>query len=186
MMSAKNPKIEEINRRNKEFWRDAQAQFEARINDLPGDARRAVRRYDEDMKKVAAGAMDIKAIPSLEYEVAELERIEKEQSSERQTMRAKKPRTAKTEKPITAFIKTLIKRRPDASPAEILASVYREARDATEGAGFEKYEDGVVSTDSYESGPKKGKPIQLLNERSLRSEISRLRKKKDLTLTGYR
>jgi hypothetical protein len=163
--------LDNMIRANAEFWAKATARFKARVNERPGDVRRALdataKQFEWD-RAVSGTEIDaVRKQRSLEAKIFELEEIEAGQTSERNSSYAKRERKARIN-PIHLVIIGRMKRNRDSSDSEILSALLNEVENGSIELSPDKK--SFVATDED------GKRFRL-SVTSLSPIISRLRRK---------
>lgn len=132
-----NPKIAEINRRNREVAEATTKRFNARASSRPTEINRALKLLDEQHRRNIAGGDDprqaTRKLPSFESVVFELEdheaeiapTIREEVVKDQQAARGRKSATARRERlnPIKAMIKRIRQENPHWSQERIAEKI---------------------------------------------------------------
>jgi hypothetical protein len=118
-----------MNRANAEFWAKKAARFKARVNERPGDVRRALdataKQFERDRAVFGTEIDAMRSQGSLEAKIFELEEIEAGQTRERNSSKARLPRPRRPN-PIRMFVISLLKMKRNLSNSEILAALTTE------------------------------------------------------------
>ncbi len=150
------PTPAEINERNRLFWKEWAARFEKRVEERPGDVKRALERLSREGMK----GTPIRALSPLEQIVLDYEEVEREHDKARQSRTAKAPRKPRGNA-INDFVDRRLKQNPKASAKEIWDALLDDARLGMSGL-FQTAGDGIEATGNRAQRVKPGGAFDVL------------------------